>query len=71
MKYGLIKDTMKVVSIKEIGTDKVNLTITITSMKDEIYVEQYTTQDEVFNRLTSLNSGFNYGVIKNWWNSFE
>jgi hypothetical protein len=67
MKYGLIKDTMKVVSIKEVEIDKVNFTVTVTSMKDEIYVEQYTTSDETLERLLGLNGGFNYVTIKNWW----
>ena len=67
MKYGLIKDTMKVVSIKEVEIDKVNFTVTVTSMKDEIYVEQYTTSDETLERLLELNGGFNYVTIKNWW----
>ncbi len=71
MKYALIKDTMKVVSIKEVEIDKINFTTTITSMKDEVYVEQYLNSDETLNRLQELNGGFNSTTIKNWWNSFE
>jgi hypothetical protein len=71
MKYGLIKDTMKVVSIKEIEIDKTNFTVTILSMKDETYIEQYTTSDETLERLLELNGGFNSVTITTWWNSFE
>lgn len=67
MKYTLIKDTMKVVSIKEVEIDKINFTVTITSMKDEVYVEQYLDSDEVLNRLLGLNGGFNSNTIKAWW----
>lgn len=67
MKYALIKDTMKVVSIKEVEIDKVNFNVTITSMKDEVYVEQYLTSDEVLQRLIGLNNGFNYASITAWW----
>lgn len=69
MKYTLIKDTTKVVSIQEIDIDKVNLTISITSLKDEVYVEQYLTSDEVLQRLIGLNKGFNYSNITAWWES--
>ena len=67
MKYTLIKDTMKVVSIKEVEIDKINFTVTITSMKDEVYVEQYLDSDETLNRLLDLNGGFNSTTIRNWW----
>ena len=69
MKYALIKDTTKVVAIKELDIDKVNLTISITSLKDEVYVEQYLTSDEVLQRLIGLNRGFNYANITAWWDS--
>ena len=69
MKYALIKDTTKVVTIQEVGIDKVNLTISITSLKDEVYVEQYLTSDEVLQRLIGLNRGFNYANITAWWDS--
>jgi len=69
MKYALIKDTTKVITIKELDMDKVNLTISITSMKDEVFVEQYLTSDEVLQRLIGLNSGFNYANITAWWDS--
>jgi len=69
MKYALIKDTTKVVTIQEVGIDKVNLTISITSFKDEVYVEQYLTSDEVLQRLIELNKGFNYANITAWWKS--
>ena len=68
MKYAVIKDSTKVVSIKEIDIDKVNFTITITSMKDEVYVEQYVNEDETLNRLLSLHNGFNNSSIIDWWN---
>ena len=55
MKYALIKDTMKVVSIKEVEIDKINFTVNITSMKDEVYTEQYLDSDETLNRLLGLN----------------
>ena len=67
MRYTLIKDTMKVVSIKEVEMDKINFTVTITSMKDEVYVEQYLDSDEVLGRLLSLNGGFNSTTIRTWW----
>ena len=67
MKYTLIKDTMKVVSIKEVEIDKISFTVTITSMKDEVYVEQYLDSDETLNRLLDLNGGFNSTTIRNWW----
>jgi hypothetical protein len=67
MKYALIKDTMKVVSIKEVEIDKINFTVTITSMKDEVYTEQYLDSDETLNRLLGLNGGFNSRTIKSWW----
>jgi hypothetical protein len=69
MKYALIKDTTKVITIKELDIDKVNLTISITSMKDEVFVEQYLTSDEVLQRLIELNRGFNYANITAWWDS--
>ena len=69
MKYALIKDTKKVVAIKELDIDKVNLTISITSLKDEVYVEQYLTSDEVLDRLIGLNREFNYANITAWWDS--
>ena len=68
MKYAVIKDSTKVVSIKEIDIDKVNFTITITSMKDEVYVDQYVNEDETLNRLLSLHNGFNNSSIIDWWN---
>lgn len=67
MKYALIKDTKKVVAIKELDIDKVNLTISITSLKDEVYVEQYLTSDEVRLRLIKLNNGFRHSDIVSWW----
>ncbi len=67
MKYALIKDTKKVVAIKELDIDKVNLTISITSLKDEVYVEQYLTSDEVRLRLIKLNNGFRQPDIISWW----
>ena len=67
MKYALIKDTMKVVSIKEVEIDKINFTVNITSMKDEVYTEQYLDSDETLNRLLGLNGGFNSRTIKSWW----
>ncbi len=67
MRYTLIKDTMKVVSIKEVEMDKINFTVTITSMKDEVYVEQYLDSDEVLGRLLGLNGGFNSTTIRAWW----
>ena len=67
MKYALIKDTKKVVAIKELDIDKVNLTISITSLKDEVYVEQYLTSDEVLQRLIKLNNGFRHSDIVSWW----
>jgi hypothetical protein len=69
MKYALIKDSTKVITIKELDMDKVNLTISITSMKDEVFVEQYLTSDEVLQRLIGLNRGFNYANITAWWDS--
>jgi hypothetical protein len=70
MKYALIKDTLKIVSIKEVIIDKDLFTITITSMNDDIYVEQYIDSDETLTRLLDLNGGFNSTIIKNWWNKF-
>ena len=70
MKYALIKDTLKIVSIKEVIIDKDLFTITITSMNDDIYVEQYIDSDETLTRLLDLNGGFNSTIIKNWWDSF-
>ena len=67
MRYTLIKDIMKVVSIKEVEIDKINFTVTITSMKDEVYVEQYLDSDEVLGRLLGLNGGFNSTTIRTWW----
>ena len=69
MKYTLIKDTTKVVTIQEVDIDKVNLTISITSLKNEVYVEQYLTSDEVLQRLIGLNRDFNYITITKWWDS--
>ena len=69
MKYALIKDTTKVITIKEIDLDKTNSTVTITSLKDEVFVEQYLTSDEVLQRLIGLNRGFNYANITAWWDS--
>ena len=54
MVYALIQDTTKIVSIKESVTDNVNFTFTITSFKDEVYVEQYTTSEEITERIKSL-----------------
>jgi hypothetical protein len=71
MKYALIKDTLKIVSIKEVEIDSVNFIINITSTKDEIYTEQYITSDEVLERLIEINREFNYRTITDWWNSFE
>tara|TARA_R110000824_G_scaffold84864_1_gene211340 strand:- start:230 stop:442 length:213 start_codon:yes stop_codon:yes gene_type:complete len=70
MKYALIKDTLKIVSIKEVIIDKDLFTITITSMNDDIYVEQYIDSDETLTRLLDLNGGFNSTIIKNWWDKF-
>jgi len=67
MKYAVIKDSTKVVLIKEVDVDKVNFTITVTSMKDEVYVEQYVNEDETLNRLLSLHNGFNSSSIIDWW----
>lgn len=69
MKYALIKDTTKVVTIKEVDLDKTNFTVTITSLKDEVYVEQYLNSDEVLERLIGLNREFNYANITAWWES--
>jgi hypothetical protein len=69
MKYGLMVDSNKVIAIKEVHIDRLNLILKITSMKDEIYIEQYTTSEEVLNRLLLLNGGFNSRNIKTWWNS--
>ncbi len=69
MRYALIKDTMKIVSMKEVEIDKINFTVTITSMKDEVYVEQYLDSNEVLARLLTLNGGFNSYNIKKWWYS--
>ena len=69
MKYALIKDTTKVVTIKEVDLDKTNFTVTITSLKDEVYVERYLNSDEVLQRLIGLNRGFNYANITAWWDS--
>jgi hypothetical protein len=69
MKYALIKDTMKVVTIKEIDLDKINSTITITSLKDEVYIEQYLNSDEVLKRLIEINREFNYRNIAEWWDN--
>lgn len=66
MKYALIKNTFKIVSIKEIEIDKANLSITITSTSDEPYVEVYLTGEELLARLLSLNGGFNSTSIKEW-----
>ena len=71
MKYALIKDTLKIISIKEVEIDGVNFIINITSTKDEIYTEQYITSDEVLERLIEINREFNYRTITDWWNSFE
>lgn len=54
MVYALIKDTDKIVSLKESVIDNVNFTFTITSFKDEVYVEQYTNADEIVERIKSL-----------------
>ena len=71
MKYALIKDTLKIVSIKEVEIDSVNFIINITSTKDEVYTEQYTASNEVLERLIEINREFNYRTITDWWNSFE
>lgn len=71
MKYALIKDTLKIISIKEVEIDSVSFIINITSTKDEIYTEQYITSDEVLERLIEINREFNYRTITDWWNSFE
>lgn len=70
MKYALIKDTLKIISIKEVTIDKVLFTVSITSTSDGIYLEQYITSDETLNRLLELNGGFNSTIIRNWWDSF-
>ncbi len=70
MKYALIKDTLKIISIKEVTIDKVLFTVSITSTSDDIYLEQYITSDETLNRLLELNGGFNSTIIRNWWDSF-
>jgi len=54
MVYALIKDTDKIVSIKESEIDNVNFTFTITSFKDEVYVEQYASTSEIVERIKSL-----------------
>lgn len=54
MIYALIKDTDKIVSIKESEIDNVNFTFTITSFKDEVYVEQYASTSEIVERIKSL-----------------
>jgi hypothetical protein len=69
MKYTLIKDTMKVVSIKEVEIDKANGSIIITSMKDEVYKELYSSEEELLGRLLMINGGFNGSTIKEWWAS--
>jgi hypothetical protein len=69
MKYTLIKDTMKVVSIKEVEIDKTNGSIIITSMKDEVYTEFYSSEEELLGRLLMINGGFNGSTIKEWWAS--
>jgi len=71
MKYALIKNTLKIISIKEVEIDSVSFIINITSTKDEIYTEQYITSDEVLERLIEINREFNYRTITDWWNSFE
>tara|TARA_R110000868_G_scaffold253865_1_gene510488 strand:- start:734 stop:949 length:216 start_codon:yes stop_codon:yes gene_type:complete len=70
MKYALIKDTLKIISIKEVTIDKVLFTVSITSTNDDIYLEQYITSDEILKRLLELNGGFNSTIIRNWWDSF-
>jgi hypothetical protein len=70
MKYALIKDTLKIISIKEVTIDKVLFTVSITSTNDDIYLEQYITSDETLKRLLELNGGFNSTIIRNWWDSF-
>ena len=70
MKYALIKDTLKIISIKEVTIDKVLFTVSITSTSDDIYLEQYITSDEILKRLLELNGGFNSTIIRNWWDSF-
>ncbi len=69
MKYALIKDTTKVISIKELEIDKTNKSIIITSMKDEVYTESYSTEEELLGRLLMINGGFNSPTIKEWWSS--
>ena len=71
MKYALIQDTLKIVSIKEVNIDKALFTVSITSTNDDIYLEQYTTSSETLARLINLNGGFNYATITTWWDSFE
>ena len=44
----------KMDTLKESVTDNVNFTFTITSFKDEVYVEQYTTSEEITERVKSL-----------------
>ena len=70
MKYALIKDTLKIISIKEVTIDKVLFTVSITSTNDDIYLELYITSDETLKRLLELNGGFNSTIIRNWWDSF-
>lgn len=72
MKYALIKDkdTLKIISIKEVTIDKVLFTVSITSTNDDIYLEEYITSDETLKRLLELNGGFNSTIIRNWWDSF-
>jgi hypothetical protein len=70
MKYALIKDTLKIISIKEVTIDKVLFTVSITSTNDDIYLEEYITSDEILKRLLELNGGFNSTIIRNWWDSF-
>lgn len=54
MVYALIKGTTKIVSIKESDIDNVNFTFTITSFKDEVYVEQYGSEVEIVERIKSI-----------------
>lgn len=70
MKYALIKDTLKIISIKEVTIDNVLFTVSITSTNDDIYLEEYITSDEILKRVLELNGGFNSTIIRNWWDSF-
>lgn len=72
MKYALIKNcdavTGKfiVVSIKEVEILPATAQIKITSMKDEEYVEQYASKDQLLARMKELNTGITNRDIADW-----